>query len=208
MTNFDGIIFDVDGTLWDSTPVVKDAWNQALRDFGIDDVTITADQLKGLFGLPMDDIIAKILPNEPLERRNAFRPYCFDYEHRYLEEKSGILYDNLEEALKTLSEKYPLFIVSNCQAGYIELFLKKTGFEKYFRDHLCPGDTDLLKADNIRLIMQRNNLSSPVYVGDTQMDANACKDANVPIIFASYGFGNVEEPYAVIKNPVDLCSVL
>lgn len=202
--DFDGIIFDVDGTLWDSTPVVKDAWNQALRDFGINDVTITADQLKGLFGLPMDDIIAQIIPNEPEERRFEFRPLCFEYEHKYLEKKPGILYEELEKTLEILASKYPLFIVSNCQAGYIELFLKKTGFGKFFKDHLCPGDTNLLKADNIKLISKRNGLNKPIYVGDTQMDANACKEAGVPIIFAGYGFGSIEEPYATIKKPMDL----
>lgn len=200
----DGLIFDVDGTLWDSTPIVKDAWNQALRDFGISYVTITAEQLKGLFGLPMDDIIASILPREPLERRLEFKPMCFSYEHEYLAKTPGILYPAWEETLKILSSKMPLTIVSNCQAGYIELFLEKTGFGKYFSDHLCPGDTNLLKADNIKLISERNNFKNPVYVGDTQMDANACKEANVPIVFASYGFGDIENPDYIIKTPADL----
>lgn len=201
---YDGIIFDVDGTLWDSTPVVKDAWNKALIDFGIEGINITADQLKGLFGLPMDDIIARILPDEPKERRDAFRPYCFEYEHKFLEEQSGVLYPDLQEALAGLFTEHKLAIVSNCQAGYIELFLKKTGFENLFIDHLCPGDTNLLKADNIKLICERNGFKNPIYVGDTQMDADACAKAGVPIIFASYGFGNVKEPKHVIDKPLDL----
>lgn len=48
MNRFDAYIFDVDGTIWDSTPIVKDAWNQAFRDYGIDSVNITADMLKNL----------------------------------------------------------------------------------------------------------------------------------------------------------------
>lgn len=204
---FDGIIFDVDGTLWDSTPIVKDAWNKALLDFGITGIDITADQLKGLFGLPMDDIIAKILPNEPLSVRNEFKPYCFEYEHKFLEEKSGILYPELENALKELAKDHKLSIVSNCQAGYIELFLKKTGFSYLFEDHLCPGDTNLLKADNIKLISKNNGYKNPIYVGDTQMDADACKAAGVPIVFASYGFGKVSNPDYVINTPMDLVSL-
>lgn len=203
---FDGIIFDVDGTLWDSTPIVKDAWNQALRDFGINDVTITADQLKGLFGLPMDDIIRAILPNETQDRRDAFRPMCFDYEHRFLEENSGILYPDLEKALLELRKTHSLSIVSNCQAGYIELFIKKTGID-LFDDHLCPGDTNMLKADNIRLIAERNGYKNPIYVGDTQMDADACKKAGVPIVFAAYGFGNVKEPMFTINSPMELTTL-
>lgn len=203
----DGLIFDVDGTLWDSTPVVEKAWNQALADSGIRGVTITADRLKGLFGLPMSEIIDQVLPNETPEKREAFRPFCFSYEHEYLTKTSGVLYPALAETLEKLSAAYPLFIVSNCQAGYIELFFEKTGLGRYFQDHVCPGDTGLLKADNIRLIAKRHGLKTPVYIGDTQMDANACKEAKVPIVYARYGFGTVQEPDYVIDRPLDLCGL-
>lgn len=205
---FDGIIFDVDGTLWDSTPVVEKAWNQAFFDIGIKDVKVTADQLKGLFGLHMDEIIKRLLPNQSEEKRKEAAPFVYSYEHDYLQETPGICYPDLEDVLKYLSEKYPLYIVSNCQAGYIELFYEKTGFGKYFKDKLCPGDSGLLKADNIKLIAKRNGVNNPVYIGDTQMDADACKDAGVPIIFASYGFGKVKEPDYMINSLRDLEKIL
>ena len=202
--NCDGIIFDVDGTLWDSTPIVEKAWNQALIDYGYPQYSVTADRLRGLFGLPMEDIIADIMPEVPYEKRKAFEPMCFSYEHAYLEKESGILYPDLAEALEILNRKYPLAIVSNCQAGYIELFLRKSGLEKVFRDHLCPGDEPhLLKADNIRIIANRNGMKNPVYVGDTQMDANACKAAGVPIVYCAYGFGKVENPDFTVHSPME-----
>lgn len=202
----DGIIFDVDGTIWDSTPTVEEAWNAALEEAGYD-ARVTAQRLKGLFGLPMDAIIKDILPEESEEKRAEFAPLCFKYEHEYIAERGAVVYDGIKEMLGKLSEKYPLFIVSNCQAGYIELMLEKTGFGEYIKDHLCPGDTNLFKADNIRLINERNGLKNPVYVGDTQMDANACKDAGVPIVFAAYGFGKVEEPDYVINSPMELTEI-
>jgi len=205
---YDGIIFDVDGTLWDSTPTVERAWNAAIKDFGIDNVHITADELKGLFGLPMDDIIKKVLPNETLERRMEFKPLCFEYEHRYIDEEGAILYPNIGEMFRRLSDRYPLYIVSNCQAGYIELFLKKTGFGDLIKDHLCPGDTDLLKADNIKLISDRNGLKKPLYVGDTDMDHKACKEACVDFAFASYGFGDTDNPEYVVESPMGLVELM
>ena len=45
----DSIIFDIDGTIWNSTDVVAMAWNKALEKENIN-VRVTADQLKGLFG--------------------------------------------------------------------------------------------------------------------------------------------------------------
>ena len=91
--------------------------------------------------------------------------------------------------LDTISQKYPLFIVSNCQEGYIQAFWQSTGLGRYFQDGLCPDDTGELKAANIRRIMKKHGLDSAIYVGDTQGDADACREAEVPMIFASYGLG-------------------
>ena len=95
-------------------------------------------------------------------------------------------------------------IVSNSQSGYIEAMLKNTGLGEYFVDHLCFGDTLKQKGENIRLIMERGGVKEAVYVGDTQGDANACDMAGVPMIYASYGFGNVEGDYPVIRKFSDL----
>ncbi|HOO27792.1 MAG TPA: HAD-IA family hydrolase, partial [Lachnospiraceae bacterium] len=129
---------------------------------------------------------------------------CFSYEHAFLEKEAGVLYPKLAETLAALAKRYPLFIVSNCQAGYIELFLKKTGFGEYFRDFTCPGDTGEMKAENIMLIAKRNKLNAPVYVGDTQLDADACAQAGVRMVYASYGFGIVKCPDYVINTPSEL----
>jgi phosphoglycolate phosphatase len=204
---FDGIIFDVDGTLWDSTPVVERAWNRALEEAGYN-VSVTADQLKGLFGLPMDDIIKAILPGVPQKERERFAPYCYKYEHEYLEKESGRLYPGILETIRELAKKHKVFIVSNCQAGYIELFIKKTGIGDVITDHLCLGDNDLVKADNIKLIVKRHGLEAPVYIGDIQGDADSSREAGVEFILAAYGFGNADECYAVVNEPAELIKVI
>ena len=85
--------------------------------------------------------------------------------------------------------------------------LKNTGLGEYFVDHLCFGDTLKQKGENIRLIMERGGVKEAVYVGDTQGDANACDMAGVPMIYASYGFGNVEGDYPVIRKFSDLLNL-
>ncbi len=200
----DGIIFDIDGTLWDSTGVVAKAWTKYLRETERMDITITAPQLKTLFGQLLIDIARQIFPGLPYEEQVRLIDVCCRKEHEALEKYGAPVFEGVEAALQALSQRHPLFIVSNCQAGYIELFLKITGFAKYFRGHHCPGDTGLDKAGNISLIMDEFSLKSPVYVGDTMGDFQSCRKAGVPFVFAAYGFGDVPEPDARIEKPLEL----
>ena len=200
----DSIIFDVDGTLWDSTDVVARAWTQYLREKEHMEIEITSQKLMTLFGQLLPDLAKALFPDLSEEEQLRVIDACCQAEHEALLKECAPLYEDLEQTLQKLSAEYPLFIVSNCQAGYIEVFLQATGFSKYFKGHLCPGDTGMAKAENITRIVDDYHLNSPVYVGDTMGDYEACRKAGVPFIFASYGFGNVPEPYAVIQKPMDL----
>ena len=206
--NIDGVIFDVDGTIWDSTEVVQKAWNQALREEGLGSSHVTADDLRGLFGLPMKAIMERVLPNESEETQDRVAKRCFRYEHEFLAKEAGSVYDGIEEMLRRLSARYPLYIVSNCQAGYIELMLDKTGFAPFFKGHLCPADTGLLKADNIRRIADENGLQNALYVGDTLWDESASREAGVVFAHAAYGFGTAKAPDLIIHKPMDLVDQL
>ncbi len=207
MLKTDGIIFDVDGTLWDSTEVVKDAWNTAFTKSGYDDPGITADRLKGLFGLPMEDIIRDVFPNGSEEEIEKLTPIIYGHEDEYLRKKGGKLYPGIIETIAKLSENVPVFIVSNCQEGYIELFMEKTECSSYIKDHLCYGDTGLFKADNLKKIIKKHGLKYPVYVGDTVMDRDACLLASCPFVFARYGFGKADGCDHVIDSPSELTEI-
>lgn len=122
----DSIIFDVDGTLWDSTEVVAKAWNNYLQKEEHMNITFTADQLKALFGKPLAEIAALIFPEHPVDEQSRLIDGCCEAEHALLHITGAPLYEDLEKALQILSAKYPLYIVSNSQCGYIELFLEKT----------------------------------------------------------------------------------
>ena len=74
-------------------------------------------------------------------------------------------------------------------------------------DFECFGHTGFSKGKNISLIIERNGIKKPVYLGDTQGDYEACKEAGVPFIFASYGFGKPEGYAASISSFPELESV-
>lgn len=82
--------------------------------------------------------------------------------------------------------------MSNCQSGYIEAFLEYYKINDYIEDIECFGNNDLPKWDNIALIIKRNNLKNPVYVGDIDNDRIAAGKAGADFIYAEYGFGDVK----------------
>ena len=189
----DSIIFDVDGTIWDSTESVAASWNKAIRESSDLDLTLEPVSLSRVFGKTMTEIANALFPALETDKRMKLLDICFDEENRYLEDHPGILYPGVAETIKSLALKYPLYIVSNCQCGYIEVMLRTTGLEPYIKDHLCFGETQVSKGETILMLMEKNGLKSPVYVGDTQGDADSCKTAGIPFIFAEYGFGNVPD---------------
>lgn len=198
----DGIIFDMDGTLWNSTSEVAEAFRKVLKE-KYPEVTdeVTAEKLQGLFGLPLDVIAVKLFTSVSEEHAIHVMKDCCDYECEYLAKQGATLYEGLEDTLRQLYKQYKLFIVSNCQEGYIQCFFQAyPHLEQYFTDYEYPGRSGKLKADNIRLVMERNGLQHPIYVGDTLGDAEASKIAGVPFIFARYGFGEVKEYSGVIDS--------
>ena len=187
----DSIIFDLDGTLWDSTATLVAPWNEVFHEEGIDK-TLTLKDLKGVMGFVIEDIADRFVPELDRPAQIALMKKCCQRETVYLNREGGVLYDGLEETLKLLQKDYKLFIVSNCENGYIEAFFHAHRLGGYFTDVEYIGRTGKSKGENIRLIIQRHNLKNPVYVGDTQKDKDASVQAGIPFIYASYGFGNVE----------------
>ena len=195
----DSIIFDVDGTIWDSTKSVADSWNKAIREHSDLDLNLEPVSLSRVFGKTMTEIADALFPDLSVKERMELLDVCFDEENRYLEDHPGILYPDVVRTIKELSLSCPLYIVSNCQCGYIEAMLNASGLGSYIKDHLCFGETQTPKSQTILKLMERNGLRDVVYVGDTQGDADACRDAGVPFVFAEYGFGDVPDVKVRIK---------
>ena len=199
----DGIIFDLDGTLWDSCRVVAESWGETLRRaYGAAEGPGTAD-IRGIMGMTGEQI-ARALFSGYGERAGEVSMRCMREEVDYIARHGGDVYPGVEEMLETLSREYPLFLVSNCQEGYIPCFLESTGFARYFRDTACEGSTGLSKAGNIALLCRRYALERPVYVGDTRMDEQSARAAGCAFVHARYGFGDAECPDAAAESPLEL----
>ncbi len=192
MEKIDAIIFDLDGTLWNTvdsclkaTSFVKEEHSDITRD-------VTREQIESAMGKTSDDIINIYYGYLPREKGEEYATEAFNKNVENLLKEGGRLYPNTRETIMKLSKKYKLFIVSNCVKGYIESFLKTSGLKDYFDDYESYGNTLLSKGENIKLVIERNNLKSPIYVGDTSGDMEGAKIADIPFVYAAYGFGKVE----------------
>ena len=199
-----GILFDLDGTLWDSSAAVVDAWNVVLGRYEDATRKATIGWMQKLMGKNMQEIEDLFLDYLPPERRHAVMQECFTYENEYISEYGGILFEGVRETLELLKKDYHLSVVSNCQEGYIPAFFKAHDMAGYFDDYEEHGRTGMEKADNIRLVVQRNHLEYAVYVGDTMGDFASAAEAGIPFIHAAYGYGEVPEGTLKIT---DICQL-
>lgn len=187
------VLFDLDGTLWDASKEVGESWDEVTKSLKTP-FSVTTSDMKRTMGKTMDEIAKTLfLPHLPPEELPALQKRCEEHENEYLKTHPGTLYPGVQETLEELSKDYLLYIVSNCQKGYIEAFLEGTGLSPLFNGHLCYGDTLRPKGETIRILLTKEGLAKAVYVGDTDGDAKAAHFACLPFIHASYGFGETKE---------------
>ncbi len=187
---FESLIFDIDGTLWDSRALVAEGYNIQLEREGLQHLFVNAEQLKSLFGKVMTDIADVILESIDPSERYDLMARCMETENAYLyENPCNIGYPGVPETVRELSKHHRMFIVSNSQCGYPELCMEKLGLTPYIEGHLCFGDTGTSKGKTIRTLMEKYSIESCAYIGDTQGDYEATVEAGVPFIWATFGFG-------------------
>ena len=199
--NYESLIFDIDGTLWDSRALVAEGYNIQLKAEGLDHLCIDAETLRPLFGKVMTEIADSILASVPVPERYDLMERCMDTENRYLfENECRIGYPKVRETLEALSKRYRLFIVSNSQCGYPELCIDKLGLGDFIEGHMCFGDTGTSKGQTILTLTKEHGTGGCIYIGDTQGDLEACREAGIPFIFCGYGLGNADSWDAKIDS--------
>ncbi|MGG5207933.1 HAD family hydrolase [Chryseobacterium sp. MIQD13] len=198
------LIFDLDGTLWDPRATIIKIWNEVLNKHQLINKDLKPEDMDQYMGLLADNILKDIVPGISDRQVHEILSEIVQHENKVLRIEGGILYDDVEETLKALAENHKLFIVSNCQDGYIESFLEYYKFNSLFTDIESYGRTKKPKSENIRLVMERNHLSpeNSVYIGDTQTDYDSAKANDLSFIFCEYGFGklNTSDYEPLISN--------
>ena len=206
--NYESLIFDVDGTLWDSRSLVAEGYNVQLKAEGLEHLFVTVDDLTPLFGKVMTDLADTLLATIPKETRYELMERCMETENRYLQENPcHIGYPKVKETIAELSKKHRIFIVTNAQRGYAEVCMEKLGLTPYVSGWLCFGDTGTSKGKTIRTLMANHGIEDAVYIGDTQGDYEATVEAEIPFVWCSFGFGKPENWAARVDSFEQLLSL-
>lgn len=199
------VLFDLDGTLWDSTEAIVPAWNRVL---GARRAPLAPADMAGIMGLTDREIAGRFLPALPPEEAVALIHAAAAAEAEDLRVTGARLYPRVPETLELLAEKYALYIVSNCMDGYVDAFLHAHGLEPFFFGAAWLGHPAAGKAENIRAVCEKVRPARALYVGDTDGDGKAARAAGLPFIQALYGFGAPAERDGEIREISALPAVL
>ena len=170
---------------------------------------IRREQLIGLMGKTMDCFARELLPEYEMDQAMEIIHACERDENEYLSHVGATLYGDVRKVFERLRGMgYEIGIVSNCQAGYIEVFLEYYHLGDLVADIECYGNTQQQKDVNLKALIERNHYETYYYLGDTQGDYNACQKAGVPFLFAAYGFGTVDAQVPQVESLEQLPEVM
>ena len=199
------LVFDLDGTLVDTKYDMFDAGNLVFKNQG------WATRLKGFSGLQTAiqggrEILRFGLQQEGISFNNKvlndyYQLYLTNYD-KVLDQKSRI-YDGVVDTLSKLRlMRVKLGLCTNKPEKYARELLKRLGLIDFFRDSFIGSDTVGIAKPNPKPLLEAiyrldENPKDVFFVGDTNTDENAAKNANVDFVFCEYGHGSI---YKIAKG--------
>ena len=170
-----GVIFDVDGTLFDTGEGIIDCARHALAAVGAP--PLAEEKLPGFIG-------------PSLYHSFTVEAYRARYQETGIELSHP--YAGIDELLQMLDrDGYALSVASNKPLSMVHYLLDKYGYRKYFRAVFAP-DFATRSSDKSDLIRQAAIAEHNVMVGDTRFDIEGAHKAGVKAIAATYGYGEAE----------------
>ena len=188
----DAIIFDMDGTLWDASQATARGWNKGLAFLG-SDKRLSAKDIQSVAGKPYEDCVELLLPGF-IDRYPTLIDVLQRHEELEVGKQGGIFYEDVFDGVRRLSSRYQLFLISNCQDWYLDIFFGFSKLKSSFKDFDCYGLSRLTKEPMLKRIKANYFLQTPVYIGDTSGDEEAARAAGIDFCHVVYGFGIPTQP--------------
>jgi len=176
---FEGVIFDVDGTLVDSNDAHARAFVEAFREFGFE---IRFEKLRRLIGMGSDKLIAELIGRDDeslAERKKAL------FRQRHLPALRA--FPCVEELLAALRARgLKLAVASSAAGDELDALLERAHAKRYLEARTDAGDAERSKPDPDIMQAALRKLALPaarcVMVGDTPYDAEAAQRAGLAFV--------------------------
>lgn len=197
------LIFDFDGTLADSLPLLIALFYEITKS----EQQFSAAEIERLRNMPAQRVIKEL--GVPLYRVPRLLIHGRNQLTKHIDDLAAI--DGIVPVVKKLHKKgFKLYIVSSNSTHNIQLFLDRYGIGAYF-EHIYGGVGIFGKASALKSVMKREKLDrgSCVYIGDETRDIEAARKAGVAAISVSWGFNGKQilqeyQPDALVDLPGDL----
>lgn len=208
------LIFDMDGTLFDTDDVIVHTWLELFKEFKPKDFHMDLETIQGFSGPPLSESLSSVFPERNLDfMTNEYGKRTRKYYDTDIKEFSGAR--KVIEQFKL--DGYKLAILTSKNREMAIYSLKILNYEKYFDYVLTSSDIAKLKPDptGINNIMNHFNVNKDetITIGDTDFDYLAAKNADVKVIMATmkkriyqsklipFAFVNsYNELYKVVRN--------
>lgn len=202
--NIENIIFDLDGTLLDTTEGVLESAVHAAQMMGYE--ILPFDTMLKFVGPPIQNSFMRYY-NCDIETAqkaaNLFRNYYKEYALFKAKPYEGIY--TLCDRLRMIDKR--IAVATYKREDYALTILKHFGMDKYCTSiHGADNENVLSKADIVNLCIQESggNKDNSVLVGDTIHDATGALEAGIPFIAVTYGFGFKTEHDAMKFNNIGI----
>ena len=181
------IIFDLDGTLWETIDATYEAANIVVDQHAELKKISKETIIKGM-GLGIEDNEKNYMPYIELNKGIGYMKEISDKTSEIITEKNIKIYDNVPETIIKLSKKYKLAIITNNCNEYAETFLKISNLGNYFKDYMGAASYGITKGEAIKKMVQKYDEKENYYVGDIKKDQEATMYAGITFVHAKYGF--------------------
>jgi 2-phosphoglycolate phosphatase len=209
MKHVDAIVFDLDGTLVDSSEDIVTAVNYALKEAGLPERSY--EEIVTYIGTGVKDLIVKSVGSEDGALVDKCVELFTDYFGKHYADRSK-LYPNVKEVLEFYKDK-KMVVVTNRRIKMTEDTLKKFEIDRYFNKIIGGDDDNCLKPSpcpiqkGISGVVEENEKA--LMVGDMDLDILAGKRAGVSTCAVTYGIGSRKdiekaEPDHLIDNIIQL----